>query len=130
MQCQDRISSMISIHSRFVRTKSVQDLKMLSILSTQILSSSSCLPCSACPTLRAFSVLNRPPPQYNGHMPLNGFERSALAVGSAVMSLYNPRRGGSSFFKADSRVQVDSTERPHCCTWRSNSHTVLHLSPS
>lgn len=43
---------------------------------------------------RPFSVLNRPPPNYDGHVPLNVLERGALAVGSAVMSLINPRRGG------------------------------------
>ena len=39
-------------------------------------------------------MLNRPPPNYEGHVPLNAFERSMLAAGSAVMSLMNPRRGG------------------------------------
>ncbi|KAL1963744.1 hypothetical protein VTN77DRAFT_7810 [Rasamsonia byssochlamydoides] len=43
--------------------------------------------------LRAFSVLNRPPPKYPGHVPLTFVERGALAVGSAVGSLLNPRRG-------------------------------------
>ncbi|KAI4226985.1 MAG: hypothetical protein L6R36_002731 [Xanthoria steineri] len=42
---------------------------------------------------RRFSVLNRPPPSYPGHVPLTLIERSALAVGSAVTSLFNPRRG-------------------------------------
>ncbi|KAK5001462.1 Ubiquinone biosynthesis protein, partial [Cryomyces antarcticus] len=42
---------------------------------------------------RAFSVFNRPPPNYEGHVPLTTVERGALAVGSAVMSLINPRRG-------------------------------------
>lgn len=45
---------------------------------------------------RPFSVLNRPPPNYEGHVPLNVFEKGALAAGSAVMSLINPRRGGMS----------------------------------
>ena len=43
---------------------------------------------------KPFSVLNRPPPNYADHVPLNAFERGTLAVGSAVMSLWNPRRGG------------------------------------
>lgn len=43
---------------------------------------------------RPFSVLNRPAPNYEGHVPLNFFERTALAAGSAVMSLMNPSRGG------------------------------------
>jgi ubiquinone biosynthesis protein COQ4 len=36
--------------------------------------------------------LNRPPPKYPGHVPLTFLERGALAVGSAVGSLMNPRR--------------------------------------
>ena len=43
---------------------------------------------------RPFSVLNRPPPRYDGHVPLTTLERGALAAGSAIMSLVNPRRGG------------------------------------
>lgn len=44
--------------------------------------------------VRTFSVLNRPAPKYPGHVPLTVVERGALAVGSAVGSLLNPRRGG------------------------------------
>ena len=44
---------------------------------------------------RPFSVLNRPPPNYEGHIPLTRIERGALAVGSAVMSLLDPSRGGT-----------------------------------
>ncbi|KAJ5632926.1 hypothetical protein N7490_009265 [Penicillium lividum] len=43
-------------------------------------------------SLRPFSVLNRPPPNYPGHVPLTTVERGALAVGSAIGSLINPRR--------------------------------------
>ncbi|KAL1640602.1 Ubiquinone biosynthesis protein [Diplodia intermedia] len=41
----------------------------------------------------SFSVLNRPAPNYPGHVPLTTIERGALAVGSAVWSLVDPRRG-------------------------------------
>ncbi|KAI5867435.1 Coq4-domain-containing protein [Durotheca rogersii] len=41
---------------------------------------------------RPFSVLNRPPPNYPGHVPLTGLERVALAVGAGVLSLANPYR--------------------------------------
>ena len=41
---------------------------------------------------RAFSVLNRPPPNYPGHVPLTLLERGALAIGSAFGSLRNPYR--------------------------------------
>ena len=44
--------------------------------------------------IRAFSVLNRPPPNYEGHVPLTGIEKACLAAGSAVASLIDPRRGG------------------------------------
>ncbi|PGH26717.1 ubiquinone biosynthesis protein COQ4, mitochondrial [Polytolypa hystricis UAMH7299] len=40
-----------------------------------------------------FSMLNRPPPNYPGHISLTKVERGALAIGSAVGSLLNPRRG-------------------------------------
>lgn len=43
---------------------------------------------------RLFSVLNRPPPSYEGHVPLTPIERGVLAVGSAIGSLLNPRRDG------------------------------------
>ncbi|RDH31389.1 ubiquinone biosynthesis protein coq4, mitochondrial [Aspergillus welwitschiae] len=41
---------------------------------------------------RPISGFNRPPPNYPGHVPLNFVERGALAVGSAVGALLNPRR--------------------------------------
>jgi len=34
-------------------------------------------------------------PAYDGHIPLNWAENAFLAVGSAVMSLMDPRRGGA-----------------------------------
>ncbi|KAL8944282.1 MAG: hypothetical protein Q9216_000577 [Gyalolechia sp. 2 TL-2023] len=43
--------------------------------------------------VRLFSVLNRSPPKYHGHVPLTRIERATLAVGSAATSLFNPRRG-------------------------------------
>ncbi|KAL8945447.1 MAG: hypothetical protein Q9211_000050 [Gyalolechia sp. 1 TL-2023] len=45
-----------------------------------------------CGSIRLFSVLGRPPPQYHGHVPLTRIERAALAVGSAITSLFDPRR--------------------------------------
>ncbi|KAK1093025.1 Ubiquinone biosynthesis protein [Friedmanniomyces endolithicus] len=42
--------------------------------------------------LRTFSILNRPPPNYPGHVPLTLVERGALALGSAFGSLRNPHR--------------------------------------
>ncbi|KAI1499984.1 coenzyme Q biosynthesis protein Coq4-domain-containing protein [Biscogniauxia marginata] len=45
------------------------------------------------PPSRRFSVVNRPPPNYPGHVPLTRAERAALAVGAGVMSLLDPYRG-------------------------------------
>ncbi|SMR61974.1 unnamed protein product [Zymoseptoria tritici ST99CH_3D1] len=42
--------------------------------------------------VRAFSVLSRPKPNYEGHVPLNIIERTSLALGSAFGSLLNPYR--------------------------------------
>ncbi|TLS20274.1 uncharacterized protein PpBr36_11446 [Pyricularia pennisetigena] len=42
---------------------------------------------------RHFSVLDRPPPKYPGHVPLTRLERAALAVGSGLWSFIDPRRG-------------------------------------
>lgn len=50
---------------------------------------------AACGCVRSFSVLNRPPPNYPGHIPLTTVERGALAVGSAIGSYLNPRRAGT-----------------------------------
>jgi len=35
-------------------------------------------------------------PAYEGHIPLDCFENAFLAVGSAIMALYDPKRGGNS----------------------------------
>ncbi|KAK4194310.1 coenzyme Q biosynthesis protein Coq4-domain-containing protein [Triangularia verruculosa] len=40
-----------------------------------------------------FSSLTRPPPNYPGHVPLSFVEKAALAIGSGLISLKNPRRG-------------------------------------
>ncbi|OTB17026.1 hypothetical protein K445DRAFT_74282 [Daldinia sp. EC12] len=50
-------------------------------------------PCLRSVSSRSFSVLNRPPPNYPGHVPLTGLERAALAVGSGIVSFFDPYRG-------------------------------------
>ncbi|TLD22008.1 hypothetical protein PspLS_07850 [Pyricularia sp. CBS 133598] len=53
-----------------------------------------CLSCaSIAHTRRCFSVLDRPAPNYPGHVPLTRVERAGLAVGSGLWSLLDPRRG-------------------------------------
>ncbi|KAL1901526.1 Ubiquinone biosynthesis protein [Sporothrix stenoceras] len=42
--------------------------------------------------IRAFSVLNRPPPQYDGHVPLTLIEKGAMTLGSAIGAFIDPRR--------------------------------------
>ncbi|KAJ7153596.1 ubiquinone biosynthesis protein COQ4, mitochondrial [Mycena filopes] len=43
-------------------------------------------------------------PAYEGHIPLNWFENGVLAVGSAFMSLADPRRGGPSLPRLRDRM--------------------------
>ncbi|KAK3906588.1 ubiquinone biosynthesis protein COQ4, mitochondrial [Staphylotrichum tortipilum] len=53
-------------------------------------------PPSASPAPRrhfSLSSLTRPPPNYPGHIPLSRIEKAALAIGSGLMSLRDPRRG-------------------------------------
>ncbi|KAM3495272.1 hypothetical protein MY3957_001503 [Beauveria namnaoensis] len=58
----------------------------------QALQIRTCTACGGVSSPRAFSVLNRPPPNYEGHVPLTRIERAGLALGSGVMSLINPYR--------------------------------------
>lgn len=53
------------------------------------------IPVATSSSQRSFSVLNRPPPNYPGHVPLTHVERAGLAIGSGIMSLVNPYRGGN-----------------------------------
>ncbi|KAJ5572858.1 hypothetical protein N7450_009842 [Penicillium hetheringtonii] len=71
-------------------------------------------PCTS--NLRPFSVLNRPQPNYPGHIPLTTIERGALAIGSALGSLVNPRRAAN-----------NAPKRPHRSSRRSNRNPILYL---
>lgn len=53
--------------------------------------------CGRSSVLRSFSVLTRPTPKYEGHIPLTSIERASLAIGSALGSILNPRRGGNAY---------------------------------
>ena len=55
-----------------------------------------CAACASSTSQRPFSALNRPPPNYPGHVPLTRIERAGLAVGSGIASLINPYRHGTS----------------------------------
>ncbi|KIW07808.1 ubiquinone biosynthesis protein coq4, mitochondrial, variant [Verruconis gallopava] len=57
-------------------------------------SSTSCIAGPILPLVdvRTFSVLNRPPPNYDGHVPLTRVERASLAVGSALWCFFDPTR--------------------------------------
>lgn len=43
---------------------------------------------------KAFSVLNRPRPNYDGHVPLTRTEKAFLGIGSAFGAFLDPRRAG------------------------------------
>lgn len=89
--------------------------------------------------IRPFSALNRPPPKYPGHVPLTFFERGALAVGSAVGSLMNPRRAGKKFYSSYKNYQpkdlllmlgeanTASSFRSHCGFGRSHCYSLLYI---
>ncbi|OAA45012.1 ubiquinone biosynthesis protein coq-4 [Metarhizium rileyi] len=67
------------------------------------------LACTSCSHSKPkhFSVLNRPPPNYPGHVPLTKLERFGMAVGSSAMALINP-------YRADLIAQVgESTSTPY-----------------
>ena len=60
---------------------------------------------------RSFSILNRPPSNYPGHVPLTRVERVGLAVGSAVTSLIDP-------FRHDMvAVLGEATAQPFFISW-------------
>lgn len=71
--------------------------------------------CTISLNTRGFSVLNRPPPNYPGHVPLTRIEQAGLAVGSAVISLLNPRRGGKLIINKQSLDFKLIMFRSHCC---------------
>jgi len=58
------------------------------------LSQSTLLALPVAARLQAFSVFNRPPPNYPGHVPLLAIERVGLAVGSAIASMVDHHRHG------------------------------------
>lgn len=68
-------------------------------------------------------------PAYDGHIPLNWAENAFLAVGSAVMSLVDPRRGGvfeinknCDFMASSFRPRYDrGIRRDHWCLGASSS---------
>ncbi|KAH6665865.1 ubiquinone biosynthesis protein coq-4 [Plectosphaerella plurivora] len=59
--------------------------------SQNVLRLATCASCSSSSS-RQFSVLNRPPPNYPGHVPLTTIERGALAIGSMVTAFFDPTR--------------------------------------
>ncbi|OAQ86323.1 ubiquinone biosynthesis protein coq-4 [Purpureocillium lilacinum] len=57
--------------------------------------SATCAACASCTSTsssstRRFSALNRPEPNYPGHVPLTRVERLGMAVGASVMSFFDP----------------------------------------
>jgi hypothetical protein len=77
---------------------------------------------------RAFSVLNRPKPNYPGHVPLTFVERCGLAVGSALGSMLDHHRHGTAYPLLTPSVLsiLTDTRRPSRCPRRGNMQTLLH----
>ena len=96
----------------------------------QVLRTASCAACASSPSTRSFSVLNRPPPNYPGHVPLTKVERASLAIGASFWSFFNPYRHGTTqiFYLVQLTKYLPS--RSHRCHRRSYRNTILHLSPS
>ncbi|KAM7213065.1 ubiquinone biosynthesis protein COQ4, mitochondrial [Rhypophila decipiens] len=67
--------------------------KPIAIISSSISRASLTSSTTTTTTKREFSILNRPPPNYPGHVPLTRLEKAGLAIGSGLMSLRDPRRG-------------------------------------
>lgn len=84
-----RLSSLSSKYNLIQQAHHVQQLPLVGAsLPSQTTTSTS----TSNGTSRQFSVLNRPPPNYPGHVPLTRLERAALAVGSGVVSFFDPYR--------------------------------------
>ncbi|XDG07997.1 hypothetical protein ABKA04_007612 [Annulohypoxylon sp. FPYF3050] len=84
-----RLSSLSSSYNLIQQAHHVQQIPLVAAtLSSHIITSTSTINGAN----RQFSVLNRPPPNYPGHVPLTRLERAALAVGSGVVSFFDPYR--------------------------------------
>jgi hypothetical protein len=65
---------------------------------------------------RCFSILNRPTPSYEGHIPLTIVERLGLAFGSGIGSFVDPRRGGEYMAQLPTTSNTDAP-RSHRILW-------------
>lgn len=65
----------------------------------------------------------RPQPAYPGHIPLTAFEKSFLAIGSALMSLIDTRRAGASQSLMLHMYVTDDSAR-HGCGLRGNHRWI------
>lgn len=77
-------------------------------------------------SLRCFSVLQRPRPNYEGHIPLTRTERLGLALGSGLMSFLDPRRGGK-LSQLTGRDNHLTLPRSHRILRRGDCSAILHL---
>lgn len=78
---------------------------------------------------RCFSVLSRPSPNYEGHVPLTIAERLGLAIGTGVGSFVDPRRGGR-FRLCGCLDPFTNIARSHRILRRSHCTTILHRQTS
>ena len=76
-----------------------------------------CAACAATASARQFSALNRPPPNYPGHVPLTRIERAGLAVGSGIMSLLDPYRHGKPLCCLEIDIDTDLPPQTSSLLW-------------
>jgi len=112
-------------HSNAQMARNVRACRLPKLASGSIFQAS-----SFAQSTRCFSVLNRPPPNYEGHIPLTRTERLGLAIGSGLGSFLDPRRGGSHDPEFQCHGSLLTQARPHCILWRSHRATLLHLQAS
>jgi hypothetical protein len=112
-----------------VRLVPIRTRTLVKVMNTSLTHSVLSTPTSS----RAFSVLSRPPPSYDGHIPLTRIERGALALGPAPGAVANPRRAGTSLQASLSYTIADCSlmkpgaghfgtglgSRQRLCLWKS-----------
>ncbi|KND89331.1 Ubiquinone biosynthesis protein coq4, mitochondrial [Tolypocladium ophioglossoides CBS 100239] len=62
-------------------------------------------------SIKLFFVPNRPPPKYDGHVPLTNVEKVALGIGAATGAFLNPHRAGECPVSSSRRKYAEFRER-------------------
>jgi hypothetical protein len=83
-------ASQFNMEAALPRIRSVTSASQVGLVRSAV-----CASCaSSSSSRRNFSVFNRPPPNYPGHVPLTKVERVGLAVGASLWSFFDPYRHG------------------------------------